>query len=167
VAREVSQLSEIERTAEMRALIRLLAARYGRLLVATAVGSDAGLTASTVYRYLSLLEEVFLVKRIPARSRSVSTRVVGTPKLAFTDSRIAANLLGADVQSLLRPGGRFGPPLEGFVLMEQRAADGHHRGDLDPVPAAAGGRRPGRCPLPPPSRRAGAVGVRVHQPRPA
>lgn len=118
VAREVSQLSEIERTAEMRALIRLLAARSGQLLVATAVGSDAGLTASTVYRYLGLLEEVFLVKRIPAWSRNVSTRAVGTPKLAFTDSGIAANLLGADVRSLLRPGGSFGPLLEGFVLME-------------------------------------------------
>ena len=102
----------------MRALIRLLATRSGQLLVATAVGSDAGLTASTVYRYLSLLEEVFLVKRIPAWSRNVSTRAVGTPKLAFTDSGIAANLLGADVRSLLRPGGRFGPLLEGFVLME-------------------------------------------------
>jgi Predicted ATPase (AAA+ superfamily) len=102
----------------MRALIRLLAARSGQLLVATAVGSDAGLTASTVYRYLSLLEEVFLVKRIPAWSRNVSTRAVGTPKLAFTDSGIAANLLGADARSLLRPGGRFGPLLEGFVLME-------------------------------------------------
>jgi uncharacterized protein len=98
VAREVSQLSEIERTAEMRALIRLL--------------------ASTVYRYLSLLEEVFLVKRIPAWSRNVSTRAVGAPKLAFTDSGIAANLLGVDARSLLRPGGRFGPLLEGFVLME-------------------------------------------------
>jgi len=118
VAREVSQLSEIERTAEMRALIRLLAARSGQLLVATAVGSDAGLPASTVYRYLGLLEEVFLVKRIPAWSRNVSTRAVGTPKLAFTDSGIAANLLGADARSLLRPGGRFGPLLEGFVLME-------------------------------------------------
>jgi hypothetical protein len=82
------------------------------------VGSDAGLPASTVYRYLGLLEEVFLVKRIPAWSRNVSTRAVGTPKLAFTDSGIAANLLGADVRSLLRPGGRFGPLLEGFVLME-------------------------------------------------
>jgi len=31
---------------------------------------------------------------------------------------IAANLLGADVRTLLRPGGPFGPLLEGFVLME-------------------------------------------------
>jgi uncharacterized protein len=43
---------------------------------------------------------------------------VGTPKLAFVDSGIAANLLGVDVRSLLRPGGPFGPLLEGFVLME-------------------------------------------------
>jgi predicted AAA+ superfamily ATPase len=118
VARDVSQVSEIERSAEMRALIRLLAARSGQLLVATAVGGDAGLTASTVYRYLGLLEEVFLIKRIPAWSRNVSTRAVGTPKLAFVDSGIAANLLGADVRSLLRPGGQFGPLLEGFALME-------------------------------------------------
>jgi predicted AAA+ superfamily ATPase len=118
VARDVSQLSEIERTAEMRTLIRLLAARSGQLLVVTAVGSEARLPSSTVNRYLGLLEEVFLVKRIPAWSRNVSTRAVGTPKLAFVDSGIAANLLGADVRSLLRPGGQFGPLLEGFVLME-------------------------------------------------
>jgi predicted AAA+ superfamily ATPase len=118
VARDVSQLSEIERTAEMRALIRLLAARSGQILVANTVGSEARLPASTVHRYLALLEEVFLIKRIPAWSRNVSTRATGTPKLAFVDSGIAANLVGADVRSLLRPGGPFGPLLEGFVLME-------------------------------------------------
>jgi uncharacterized protein len=118
VARDVSQLSEIERTAEMRALIRLLAARSGQLLVVNTVGNEAGLPASTVHRYVALLEEVFLIKRIPAWSRNVSTRAVGTPKLAFVDSGIAANLLGVDVRTLLRPGGPFGPLLEGFVLME-------------------------------------------------
>jgi uncharacterized protein len=118
VVRDVSQLSEIERTAEMRALIRLLAARSGQLLVANAVGSDVRLPASTVQRYIGLLEEVFLIKRIPAWSRNVSARAVGTPKLAFVDSGIAANLLGADARSLLRPDGSFGPLLEGFVLME-------------------------------------------------
>lgn len=118
VARDVSQLSEIERTAEMRALIRLLAARSGQLLVVNAVSSEARLPASTVHRYLGLLEKVFLIKRIPAWSRNVSARAIGTPKLALVDSGIAANLLGADTRSLLRPGGQFGPLLEGFVLME-------------------------------------------------
>jgi predicted AAA+ superfamily ATPase len=118
IARDVSQLAEIERTAEMRALLRLLAARSGQLLVGRALSSDIGLSVSTVHRYLGLLEEVFLIKRIPAWSRNLSSRAIGTPKVAFVDSGLAANLLDADVRTLVRPGGPLGPLLEGFVLME-------------------------------------------------
>jgi uncharacterized protein len=118
VARDVAQLSDIERTAQMRALIRLLAARSGQILVASAVGSDAGVSQATALRYINLLEEVFLIKRIPAWSRNVSSRVSRAPKVSFVDSGIAANLLGTDNRALIRPGGPFGPLLEGFVLME-------------------------------------------------
>jgi uncharacterized protein len=118
ITRDVSQLSEIERTGEMMALIRLLAARSGRLFVARALSNDTTLSVRTIQRYLALLEEVFLVKRIPAWSRNISKRITSTPKIAFVDSGLAANLLGMDVRSLLRPGGEFGPLLEGFVLME-------------------------------------------------
>jgi uncharacterized protein len=118
IARDVVQLSDIERTAQMRVLIRLLAARSGQLLVAAAVGGEAGVSQATALRYISLLEEVFLIKRIPAWSRNLSSRAGSTPKVAFVDSGIAANLLGADSRSLIRPGGPFGPLLEGFVLME-------------------------------------------------
>jgi len=118
VARDVTQLSGIERTVQMRALIRLLAARSGQLLVASSVGNEAGISQATALRYISLLEEVFLIKRIPAWSRNISTRVGRTPKVAFVDSGIAANLLGADARSLIRPGGPFGALLEGFVVME-------------------------------------------------
>jgi predicted AAA+ superfamily ATPase len=118
LVRDVTQLSDIERTAEMRAMARLLAARSGQLLVISRLGAEAGLPVRTLNRYLALLEEVFLIKRIPAWSRNVSSRAIGTPKLAFVDSGIAANLLGVDARSLLRPGGPFGPLLEGFVLME-------------------------------------------------
>ncbi|MEU4829287.1 ATP-binding protein [Streptosporangium sp. NPDC023615] len=118
IARDVSRLAEIERTAEMRALIRLLAARSGQLLVPGSLGSGIGLSVSTIHRYLGLLEEVFLIKRIPAWSRNLGGRAIGTSKTAFVDSGIAANLLAADARSLVRPEGVFGPLLEGFVLME-------------------------------------------------
>lgn len=118
ITRDVSQLSEIERTGEMQALLRLVAARSAQLLVERPLSNDMGLSASTVSRYLSLLEEVFLIKRIPAWSRNLSNRATATPKVAFVDSGVAANLLGADARSLVRPGGAFGPLLEGFVLME-------------------------------------------------
>ena len=118
ISRDVSQLSEIERPAQMRSLLRLVAARSGQLLVGNALSRDAGMSVATTHRYLSLLEEVFLTKRIPAWSRNLSSRATGTPKVAFVDSGIAANLLGADARSLIRPGGQLGPLLEGFVLME-------------------------------------------------
>ncbi|MFG1704518.1 ATP-binding protein [Nonomuraea sp. M3C6] len=118
IARDVNELSEIERVPDMHALTRLLAARSGQLLVRQSIGSDLGLPASTAYRYLSLLEEVYLIKRIPAWSRNLSNRAVHTSKVAFVDSGIAASLLGVDSRGLVRPNGSFGPLLEGFVLME-------------------------------------------------
>lgn len=118
IARDVSQLADIERTDEMRVLIRLVAARSGQLLVGTGLSNELGISANTVRRHLALLEEVFLIKRIPAWSRNISNRAVGTPKVACVDSGIAANLVGADARSLVRPGSLFGPLLEGFVLME-------------------------------------------------
>ncbi|GIH76421.1 ATP-binding protein [Planobispora longispora] len=118
INRDVMRLSEIERTAELRALIKLLAARSGQLLVIQALSRDLGLPGTTTARFLALLEEVFLVKRVPAWSKNISSRAVHTPKIAFVDSGVAANLLGADARGLLRPGSAFGPLLEGFVLME-------------------------------------------------
>lgn len=118
MAREVAELSEIERTAEMRILMRLLAARSGQLLVAASLGNAARLPARTIGRYLGLLEEVFLIKRVPAWSRNLNTRATGTPKVAMVDSGVAANLLGFDAERLLEPGSPFGQLLEGFVAME-------------------------------------------------
>ncbi len=118
ISRDIRQLAEIERASEMRALIRLLAARSGQLLVATALGSDVRLPQRTVVRYLELLEEIFLIKRLPAWSRNLSNRAIGTAKVAMVDSGIAANLLDVDADCLLRPGAPFGPLLEGFVVME-------------------------------------------------
>jgi uncharacterized protein len=118
IARDVTQLAEIERTAQMQALIRLLAARNAQLLVVSEVGNEASLPRTTALRYISLLEEVFLIRQVPAWSGSLASRASKTPKVAFTDSGIAANLIGADARSLVRPGGAFGPLLEGFVLME-------------------------------------------------
>ena len=136
INRDVIQLSQIERGPEMRALTRLVAARSGQLLVPGALGSELGLPQPTVKRYLSLMEEVFLIKRIPAWSRNLSSRAVGTPKVAMVDAGIAANLLGVNAASLRQPGSPLGPLLEGFVAMEiarqltwsqQRAEMYHYR----------------------------------------
>jgi predicted AAA+ superfamily ATPase len=118
INRDVIQLSEIERGAEMRALTRLVAARSGQLLVPATIAGELGLSQPTIHRYLRLLEEVFLIKRIPAWSRNLSSRAIHTQKVAMVDSGVAANLLGLDAGSLRPPTGPLGGLLEGFVAME-------------------------------------------------
>lgn len=118
INRDVVQLSEIERGPEMHALTRLVAARSGQLIVPGTLGNALGLTQPTVKRYLSLLEEVYLIKRIPAWSRNLSSRAVGTPKAAVVDSGIAANLLDYDAHALRGYDSPLGALLEGFVAME-------------------------------------------------
>ena len=118
VTREVSQLAEIERLTQLRALVRLLAARSGQMLRPTALGNEVALPHSTVSRYLELLELLFLIKRIPAWSRNLSRRATSAPKVAFVDSGVAADLLGLGAAALATIGSPLGPLLEGFVLME-------------------------------------------------
>lgn len=118
VNRDVRQLSEIDKGRQMRELIQLVAARNGQLLVPGNLANDLTISRPTVENYLALLEQVFLIKRIPAWSRNIDTRTIGTAKVAFVDSGVAASLLGEDAQSLTRPGGHLGGLLEGFVAME-------------------------------------------------
>ncbi len=118
IDRQVRQLGEIERTAQLDALLGLLASRSGQLVAAGSLESDLQISRPTVARYMSLLEVIFLIKRIPGWSRNLGTRATATPKLIFVDSGIAARLLSVDSHALRRPGAPFGPLLEGFVLSE-------------------------------------------------
>jgi uncharacterized protein len=118
INRDVVQLEAIEQPEQMRALARLLADRSGQLLVPNNIAADLEVSRETVRKYLALLEEVFLVKRIPAWTKRISTRAVGTRKVAFVDSGVATSLLGLDAKALGELGGPLGPLLEGFVMME-------------------------------------------------
>lgn len=118
IARDVMELAEIQRMPQMRALVRLLAARSGQVLVPSRLAAGLGLPQTTIARYLALLAEVFLIRRIPAWSSNLSKRSTTAPKLAFVDSGIATNILGQTSESLLGIGAPLGGLLEAFATME-------------------------------------------------
>lgn len=118
VDRDVTQLGDIERREQLSQLIALLAAGAGQLFVADRLASKLGLSAKTVERYVTLFEEVFLVKRLPAWSNSSTGRVVRTRKLVFVDSGLAAHVVGRSAARLERADPLIGPMLENFVLSE-------------------------------------------------
>jgi predicted AAA+ superfamily ATPase len=118
INRDVMRLAELERVTQLTVLTRMLAARSGQLLVPGNLATALEVDRSTVLRHIRLLEEVFLIKRIPAFARNLSARSVKTSKVAFVDSGIAAHLVQADSRSLARQDDMLGPLLEGFVVME-------------------------------------------------
>jgi uncharacterized protein len=118
IERDVSELAMIERRGDLRRLLALLAGRSGGLLVPAALSAASGVPRTTLTRYLELLAAVFLIKDIPAWSTSQTRRAIGTPKLAFVDTGVAAHLIGQDATRLGEPDGAAGPMTETFVLME-------------------------------------------------
>ncbi|HTX29162.1 MAG TPA: ATP-binding protein [Streptosporangiaceae bacterium] len=118
VHRDVRQLTEIERPADMRRLVNLVAASTASLAVPAALASRLQVPASTVKRYLTLLELLFITRRIPAWSTNLTTRAVATPKLVLTDSGLAAHLAGMSLRRARHPTAPVGPVIETFVLGE-------------------------------------------------
>ncbi len=121
--REVRELARIEGVAELPHLLRLLAARLGGLLNRAELARSAGLAQTTLARYLSLLQALFLVRPLRAWARNRAKRLIRAPKVHLIDTGLAAHLLGLDADGLARSD-RLGRLLEGFVACELRRQRG-------------------------------------------
>ena len=118
IDRDVIQLAEIHRRGELRRLLRLLAGSMAQPLKVERIASEVGLPATTAERYISLLEEVFLIKRLDGWTSSVTGRAVGLRKTLFVDSGLAANICGLTMARLRRTDSLVGPLMENFVIGE-------------------------------------------------
>ena len=118
VDRDVRQVSDIERPGDMRRLLNVVAAQMATLVAPATVASRMQVPASTLKRYLDLLDLLFLVRRVPAWSTKATTRAVGAPKLIMTDSGLAGYLAGLTPARALDLTTPIGPLMENFVLGE-------------------------------------------------
>jgi len=117
--RDVSEIANIQRVGDLPALVRLLASRTASELNVSRLASDAGLPRTTLTGYLPLLESVYLMFRLPAWSRNLTSKRVKQAKLHFTDSGLAAHLVGALPEALARPHAHMaGALLESFAASE-------------------------------------------------
>jgi predicted AAA+ superfamily ATPase len=118
ISRDVRQLSDIGRPADMRRLLGAVAAQMASLVVTGTLASRLQIPANTLKRYLDLLELLYVVHRVPAWSTNLTTRAVATPKMIVTDSGLAGYLAGITMKRAAHPTAPIGPILENFVLSE-------------------------------------------------
>ena len=115
VQRDVTEIATISKRDEMGHLIEHAAAAAGQLLNLSELGSRLGVDSKTVDRWLTLLEQMFLVRRVRAWHRNALRRLVKTPKLHFLDSGLLATLRSVDARTIARDRQEAGPLLECFV----------------------------------------------------
>ncbi|MDR1998031.1 MAG: ATP-binding protein [Candidatus Margulisbacteria bacterium] len=110
--RDVKNLAEVNKPAELTALLNLLANRVGGLLNDTSLASAAKLTLSTCRRYRALFENVFLTALLPPWHKTLAKRFVKAPKIYFTDTLLLCHLLGLRPQEAAQKR----PDIYGFIL---------------------------------------------------
>ncbi len=97
---------------------RLCAGRSGQLLNASSLASDAGVSHTTVRRWLSILGASFVVYLLRPHQRNFNKRLVKSPKLYFVDTGLLCYLLRIqNAADLITHAGR-GAVFETWVVSE-------------------------------------------------
>jgi len=94
VERDVRSLIQLRDLAQFQKFLTLLAGRTGQLVNFNSLSNDLGTSGTTLRNWLTALKASYLVLEIPPFHENIKKRVVKSPKLYFTDTGLAAFLLG-------------------------------------------------------------------------
>lgn len=118
IERDVRDIAQVKDAGDLVRLLNFLPDRTAQLVNQSALSNALGHSRATIDRYLTLLERLFLIRRLPAWHSNRSKRLVKTPKLHFVDSGLAATLGELDGGQWNEQRARFGHLLESFVLQQ-------------------------------------------------
>jgi predicted AAA+ superfamily ATPase len=114
--RDIPQLGPRIPAETLRRFWTMLAHSQGSLFNAAALGRSLGVSGKTVARYLDLLVDLLLVRRLQPMHTNVGKRLVKAPKVYIRDSGLVHTLLGLDDREAVLGHPVAGGSWEGFVL---------------------------------------------------
>lgn len=139
IQRDVRDIAQVEKLGQMPKLFNVLAHHSGQLTNFTQIGGQIGLDDKTTTKYVAILEQLFLVRRVEPWFRNKLKRLVKTPKLHFLDSGLLAEMLRTGAEHIANDRSILGQILETFVFSEIMKQGGwlednctlHHYRDKD------------------------------------
>jgi len=114
--RDVPQLGPRIPAETLRRFWVMLAHTQGGLLNAASLARGLGLDGKTIARYLDLMVDLMLVRRLMPWHRNTGKRMTRSPKIYVRDSGIAHALLGLGGKEDVLGHPAVGPTWEGFVI---------------------------------------------------
>jgi predicted AAA+ superfamily ATPase len=101
---------------QMRRLWTMLAHVHGGLWNASQLAAALGVNYHTVNRYVDILEQTFLIRKLQPYFANVGKRLVKSPKVYFRDSGLLHYFLGVASSRALETHPARGASWEGFVV---------------------------------------------------
>jgi predicted AAA+ superfamily ATPase len=114
--RDIPQFSPRLPTETLRRLMVMLAHLQGSLFNASELGRSLGIDSKTVSRYIDLLTDLLLLRRLEPYHINIGKRLVKSPKIYLRDSGIVHTLLGITLQEQLLSHPVAGGSWEGFII---------------------------------------------------
>ena len=121
IERDVREVARVKDARELARMLELLALRSAQLFNASNLANDLGIHRETVEHYVTVLERLFLVRRLPAWHRNTAKRLIRSPKVHLLDSGLAATLADLTGADWLNNRDRMGHLLESFVVQQLTA----------------------------------------------
>jgi len=118
IDRDVKDVARVKDGNELARSIELLAIRSSELMNVSNFSKELGLYRDTVDHYISILERLFLIRRLPAWHRNTAKRLIKAPKVHMVDSGLAATLADLKTEDWLEKRTRMGHLLESFVVQQ-------------------------------------------------
>lgn len=92
IRKDVRDLAKVDDTRKFNNMLKILASQSGQLLDATSLSRETTISFSTLQKYLTVLEETFVIKRVSPYSKSPSVEISKNPKIFFFDSGLQSLL---------------------------------------------------------------------------
>ena len=105
----------------MRRFILMLAHLHGQLWNASQLARSLGIGVTTAGRYLDIMQQTLLVKRLDPYFANLGKRLTKAPKIYIADSGLLHGLLNIDTKLNLLAHPAAGTSWEGFVLQQLAA----------------------------------------------
>lgn len=116
IERDLPALGVDVQGAHMRKLWTMLAHVNGGLWNASQIAASLGVSYHTVNRYVGVLEQAFLVRRLLPYHRNIGRRLVKSPKVLFRDTGLLHYFLGIRDAGTLAVHPQRGASFESFVV---------------------------------------------------
>jgi predicted AAA+ superfamily ATPase len=127
IERDVTGLISAKNLETFRLFVRLCASKVSQNINYSEIAKSAGVSVNTIKSWFSILEQSYIIFRLPPYFKNFGKRLVKSPKLYFYDTGLLCHLLEIEDPNSVADYHQLGALFENLI-MANRIKETHHKG---------------------------------------